>query len=75
MTEQRGRKRILILGGGFGGVNTAMAFSTALKRRTDIEVALINDEIAQMEVEFEVLSDPLQSSASKFFTIRKSDGG
>ncbi len=39
------------------------------------ELALINDEVSQMEVEFEVLSDPLQSTTSKFFTIRKSDGG
>ncbi len=39
-----GRKRILILGGGFGGVNTARSFRTALRERTDIEVALVNDE-------------------------------
>lgn len=35
------------------------------------ELALINDEISQMEVEAEALSDALQSSASKFFKIRK----
>ena len=39
-----GRKRILILGGGFGGVNTARSFRKALRDRTDIEVALVNDE-------------------------------
>ncbi len=38
------------------------------------ELALINEEISQMEVEFNVLSDPLQASTSKFFVIRKVGG-
>jgi NADH dehydrogenase len=42
-TDQR-RKRILILGGGFGGVYAAMYLQKALKRRTDFEVALVNQE-------------------------------
>jgi NADH:ubiquinone reductase (H+-translocating) len=40
----RGRKRVLILGGGFGGVNTAMSLHKALKGRTDIEIAMVNEE-------------------------------
>lgn len=35
------------------------------------ELALINDEIAQMEVETELLSDALQTTASKYFQIKK----
>lgn len=38
------RKRILILGGGFGGVNTAMSLHKTVKHRDDIEVAMVNDE-------------------------------
>ena len=37
-------KRVLILGGGFAGVNTAMSLHKALKGRTDIEVAMVNEE-------------------------------
>jgi NADH dehydrogenase len=42
--KRREHQRILILGGGFAGVNTAIALHKALKGRTDIEVALVNDE-------------------------------
>lgn len=38
------RKRILILGGGFGGIYTAMTLQKRLRRRTDIEIALVNQE-------------------------------
>ncbi len=38
------------------------------------ELALINEEISQMEVEFNILSDPLQATTSKFFVIRKVGG-
>ena len=44
MTERGHHKRILILGGGFAGVNTAMSLQKALKHRTDIEVAMVNEE-------------------------------
>ncbi len=66
----------------FEGLNTALDPNSTMvvevfKAQVSplAELALINDEVAQMEVEFEVLSDPLQATASKFFTIRKSDGG
>ena len=39
-----GHKRILILGGGFGGVNTALSLQKALKHRSDLEIAMVNDE-------------------------------
>lgn len=38
------RKRIVILGGGFGGVYTAMYLEKALRRRDDLEIVLINKE-------------------------------
>jgi hypothetical protein len=66
----------------FEGLNTALdpnssAVVDIFKAQVQplAELALINDEIAQMEVEFQILSDPLQATDSKFFTIRKSDGG
>ena len=42
MREQR--KRIVILGGGFAGVYTALHLEKALKRRDDFEILLINKE-------------------------------
>ena len=38
------RKRILILGGGFGGVYAAMEFDKQLRRRDDLEVTLVSSE-------------------------------
>ncbi len=38
------RIRILILGGGFGGAYTAMALERRLRRRADVEVALVSRE-------------------------------
>jgi hypothetical protein len=35
------------------------------------ELGLINEELAQMELESRALSDPLRSSGSKYFTVRK----
>jgi len=36
--------RLLILGGGFGGISTAMPLIKLLKNRKDIEVAMVNEE-------------------------------
>jgi NADH dehydrogenase len=45
MTEGTGKKpRIVILGGGFAGVYTAMALEKALKRGDDYEIVLVNKE-------------------------------
>ncbi len=38
------KTRIVILGGGFGGIYTAMYLEKSLKKRTDIEVTLVNQE-------------------------------
>ena len=38
------RQRVVILGGGFGGIYTAMYLERALKRRNDFEIVLINKE-------------------------------
>jgi NADH dehydrogenase len=40
----RGRKRVVILGGGFAGVYTARYLEKALGRRDDFEVVLVNKE-------------------------------
>jgi NADH dehydrogenase len=42
MSERR--KRIVILGGGFGGVHTAVHLEKALRRRDDLEILLINKD-------------------------------
>ena len=42
--NNRRRKRIVILGGGFGGVYTALYLEKALSRRDDFEILLINKE-------------------------------
>lgn len=39
---RRGCNRIMIVGGGFGGVYTAMALEKAMRRRRDLDVTLIN---------------------------------
>ena len=38
------RKKILILGGGFGGVYTAMALEKFLKRDASVEIGLVSKE-------------------------------
>ena len=62
----------------FEGLNTAQDPNTpvvvdAFKAQVSplAELALITDEITGMEVEFEILSDLLQSTDSKFFQIRQ----
>ena len=42
--SDRGQNRILILGGGFGGVYTAMYLAKKLGRRRDVEIALVNKQ-------------------------------
>jgi len=42
--DKQERKRIVVLGGGFGGVYIALHLEKALKRRRDFEILLINKE-------------------------------
>ena len=42
--QERTRKRVCILGGGFAGVYTAQYLERALKGRDDFEIVLINKE-------------------------------
>ena len=39
------RKRILILGGGFAGVYTAMYLQKRLRAETDVEIALVSNHL------------------------------
>ncbi len=43
-TAASGKKRIVILGGGFAGVYTAMALERAQKGKGDFEIVLVNRE-------------------------------
>jgi NADH dehydrogenase len=38
------RKRVVILGGGFGGLHLALALEKSLAREDDVDVTLVNDE-------------------------------
>jgi len=38
------RKRLIILGGGFGGLHLALALEKSLAREDDVDVTLVNDE-------------------------------
>ena len=42
--NSQGARRIVILGGGFGGVFTAMYLDRLLKSRSDVEIVLVNKE-------------------------------
>jgi NADH:quinone reductase (non-electrogenic) len=42
--DDQQRKRILVLGGGFGGIYTAMALEKSLGRNEGVEIVLINRE-------------------------------
>lgn len=44
MNDTTRKPRIVILGGGFGGVYTALALEKALRSRDDFEVVLVNNE-------------------------------
>jgi NADH dehydrogenase len=64
-------KRVLILGGGFGGIYAALRLEKLLKRRNDIEVTLITrenfflftpmlHEVASSELELNTIVNPLR---------------
>ena len=47
----REQKRIVILGGGFGGLYAALRLEKALERRPDIEVTLVNRELYSLHAD------------------------
>jgi len=64
-------KRVLILGGGFGGIYAALRLEKLLRRRKDIEVTLITrdnfflltpmlHEVASSELELNTIVNPLR---------------
>ena len=71
MSEQR-KTRVLILGGGFGGMYTAMYLDTALGRDPNVEITLVNrenfflftpmlHEVAASDVEITNIVSPIRS--------------
>lgn len=42
--NKQNRKRVVILGGGFGGVHTALHLEKLLRKRNDFEILLSNKE-------------------------------
>jgi NADH dehydrogenase len=61
MSASAAKKRILILGGGFGGVYTARHLERLLKRRPDVEVVLVSRDnfLLMTPLLFEVFSGTL----------------
>src|SRR5580700_2720506 len=61
-------KRILILGGGFGGVYTARHLERLCKRRSDVEIVLVSRDnfLLMTPLLFEVFSGTLDVSHSSF---------
>src|SRR5436309_10741473 len=58
---QSAKTRIVVLGGGFGGVYTARHLEKLLKRRTDVEVVLVSRDnfLLMTPLLFEVCSGAL----------------
>ncbi len=61
------RKRILILGGGFGGIYTAITLQKVLKSQNDLEIALVNQE--NYFVFQPMLAEVISGSIGLFHTI------
>src|SRR5271155_2939596 len=61
MDAAASKKRILILGGGFGGVYTARRLERLFKRRSDVEIVLVSRDnfLLMTPLLFEVLSGTL----------------
>src|SRR5262249_38557171 len=62
MVTSTGKKRILILGGGFGGVYTARHLERLCKGRSDVEIVLVSRDnfLLMTPLLFEVLSGTLE---------------
>src|SRR5260370_9372375 len=61
MDASASKKRILILGGGFGGVYTARHLERLFKRRADVEIVLVSRDnfLLMTPLLFEVFSGTL----------------
>src|SRR6266581_6357242 len=61
MDATASKKRILVLGGGFGGVYTARHLERLLKRRSDVEIVLVSRDnfLLMTPLLFEVFSGTL----------------
>src|SRR4029077_17923557 len=61
MNASASKKRILILGGGFGGVYTARHLAGLFKRRSDVEIVLVSRDnfVLMTPLLFEVFSGTL----------------
>jgi NADH dehydrogenase len=68
MDATASKKRILILGGGFGGVYTARHLEQLCKRRSDVEIVLVSRDnfLLMTPLLFEVLSGTLDVFHSSF---------
>jgi NADH:ubiquinone reductase (H+-translocating) len=68
MDASTSKKRILILGGGFGGVYTARHLERLLKRRADVEIILVsrNNFLLMTPLLFEVCSGTLDMGQCSF---------
>ncbi|HEV3261815.1 MAG TPA: FAD-dependent oxidoreductase, partial [Gemmataceae bacterium] len=68
MDASTSKKRILILGGGFGGVSTARHLERLFKRRSDVEIVLVNRDnfLVMTPLLFEIFSGTLDVRHSSF---------
>src|SRR5580765_5501679 len=66
--EQPPRTRIVILGGGFGGVTTARRLERLCKRRRDVEIVLVSRDnfLLMTPLLFEVCSGSLDARHCSF---------
>src|SRR5271165_6774650 len=68
MATRSSRKRVLILGGGFGGVYTARRLEQLLKRRPDVEIVLVSRDnfLLMTPLLFEICSGAIDSLHCSF---------
>src|SRR4051794_3395433 len=65
MRAKTSKKRVLILGGGFGGVATARHLEGLFRRRSDVEIVLVSRDnfLVMTPLLFEVCSGALDARA------------